>query len=186
MSRIGKRPIVIPAKVEVSLIGQTVTVTGPRGTLTRELHHEIDVAVNNNEVTVKRLSDSPLHRSLHGVTRTVIANMIDGVTKGYEKKLEAAGVGWRANVQGRKLVLTVGYSHPVEIDPPAGIEFKAEIVAKPPFGNIPLITVSGNDKEMVGQMAATIRGVREPEPYLGKGIAYVGEKIRRKAGKTSK
>jgi len=186
MSRIGKRPIVIPPAVAVNLDGRTVTVTGPRGTLSRDVHPEVNVEVSKSEVTVTRLSDSPLHRSLHGVTRTVIANMIDGVTKGYEKKLEAAGVGWRANVQGKKLVLTVGYSHPVEIDPPAGIEFKAEIVAKPPFGNIPLITVSGNDKEMVGQMAATIRGVREPEPYLGKGIAYVGEKIRRKAGKTSK
>ncbi len=186
MSRIGKKPIALPPKVEVNLIGQTITVTGPRGTLTRELHPEVDIEISKSDVAVKRLSDSPLHRSLHGVTRTVIANMVDGVTKGYEKKLEAAGVGWRASVQGRKLVLTVGYSHPVEIDPPQGIEFKTEVVAKPPFGNIPVITVSGNDKEMVGQMAATIRSVREPEPYLGKGIAYVGEKIRRKAGKTSK
>ncbi|MBT9133450.1 MAG: 50S ribosomal protein L6 [Firmicutes bacterium] len=186
MSRIGKKPIAIPSKVEVTLNGQTITVTGPRGSLKRELHPEVGIELSKTEVAVKRMSDSPLHRSLHGVTRTVIANMIDGVTKGYEKKLEAAGVGWRASVQSKKLVLTVGYSHPVEIDPPTGIEFKAEIVAKPPFGNIPLITVSGNDKEMVGQMAATIRGVRQPEPYLGKGIAYVGEKIRRKAGKTSK
>lgn len=186
MSRIGKKPIAVPPKVQVELNGQTITVTGPRGTLTRELHPEVNVRIENNEINVERLSDRPLHRSLHGVTRTIIFNMVEGVTKGYEKKLEAAGVGWRANVQGKKLVLTVGYSHPVEIDPPAGIEFKAETVAKPPFGNIPLITVSGNDKEVVGQMAATIRGVREPEPYLGKGIAYVGEKIRRKAGKTSK
>jgi large subunit ribosomal protein L6 len=186
MSRIGKKPIAIPPAVEVSLNGQTITVTGPRGSLRRELHAEVDVEVSKTEIAVKRLSDSQLHRSLHGVTRTVIANMVDGVTKGYVKKLEAAGVGWRASVQGKKLVLTVGYSHPVEIDPPAGIEFKTEIVAKPPFGNIPLITVSGNDKEAVGQTAATIRGIREPEPYLGKGIAYVGEKIRRKAGKTSK
>lgn len=186
MSRIGKKPVVVPPKVQVELSGQTITVKGPRGSLTRELHPEVNVCIKNNEIVVERLSDRPLHRSLHGVTRTIISNMVEGVTKGYEKKLEAAGVGWRASVQGKKLVLTVGYSHPVEIDPPAGIEFKAETVAKPPFGNIPLITVSGNDKEVVGQMAATIRGVREPEPYLGKGIAYVGEKIRRKAGKTSK
>jgi len=186
MSRIGKKPIVIPPTVQVELDGQKITVTGPRGLLTRQLHPDVSVEVGSTEIAVKRPSDSTLHRALHGVTRTVIANMIEGVTKGYVKKLEAAGVGWRANVQGKKLVLTVGYSHPVEIDPPQGIEFKAETVAKPPFGNIPLITVSGNDKEVVGQMAATIRGVREPEPYLGKGIAYVGEKIRRKAGKTSK
>lgn len=186
MSRIGKKPIVVPPTVEVNLNGQTIVVKGPKGTLTRELHAEVRVLVQGNEVVVERLSDKPLHKSLHGVTRTIIANMVEGVTKGFEKKLQAAGVGWRAAVQGGKLVLTVGYSHPVEIIPPAGVEFKTETMAKPPFGNIPLITVSGYNKEDVGQVAATIRSVRKPEPYLGKGIAYVGEKIIRKAGKTSK
>lgn len=186
MSRIGKKPIAVPANVQVDLTGQNITVKGPKGTLTRELHSEVIVRNEGSEIIVERPSNNPRHRSLHGVTRTIISNMVEGVTKGYEKKLEAAGVGWRASVQGKKLVLNVGYSHPVEIDPPAGIEFKAETVAKPPFGNVPLITVSGIDKEVVGQMAATVRSIREPEPYLGKGIAYVGEKIRRKAGKTSK
>jgi len=186
MSRIGKKPIAVPANVQVDLNGQNITVKGPKGQLARELHSEVIVRKEGSEIIVERPSNNPRHRSLHGVTRTIIFNMVEGVTKGYEKKLEAAGVGWRANVQGSKLVLSVGYSHPVEIEAPAGIEFKAETVAKAPFGNIPLITVSGIDKEVVGQMAATIRGVREPEPYLGKGIAYVGEKIRRKAGKTSK
>ncbi|MBS3937737.1 MAG: 50S ribosomal protein L6 [Peptococcaceae bacterium] len=186
MSRIGKKPIVVPPKVDVHLNGQTIVVSGPKGTLTRVLHAEVRVVVEQSEIRVERISDRPLHKSLHGVTRTIIANMVEGVTKGYEKKLQAAGVGWRANVQGKKLVLTVGYSHPVEIEPPQGVEFKTEVVAKPPFGNIPLITVSGYNKEDVGQTAATIRNVRPPEPYLGKGIAYVGEVIRRKAGKTSK
>jgi len=186
MSRIGKKPIVVPAKVDVNLDGQTIVVTGPKGTLTRVLHSEVRVFVEANEIKVERISDQAKHKSIHGVTRTVIANMVEGVTKGFEKKLHAAGVGWRATVQGKKLVLTVGYSHPVEIDPPDGVEFKAETVAKPPFGNIPLITVSGSSKEAVGQIAATIRGVRPPEPYLGKGISYTDEVIRRKAGKTSK
>lgn len=186
MSRIGKKPIAVPPTVQVALDGQIVSVKGPKGSLTRVLHPEVIVRIEGGEVIVERPSNNPRHRSLHGVTRSIIFNMVEGVTKGYEKKLEAVGVGWRANVQGQKLVLNVGYSHPVEIEPPAGIEFKAETVAKPPFGNIPLITVSGYDKEVVGQMAATIRGIRQPEPYLGKGIAYVGEKIRRKAGKTAK
>ncbi|MDP3058078.1 MAG: 50S ribosomal protein L6, partial [bacterium] len=118
--------------------------------------------------------------------RTVVANMVEGVTKGFMKKLEAVGVGWRVSVAGNKLVLNVGYSHPVEVIAPAGIEFKVATFPKPPFGNVPLITIEGADKEAVGQIAASIRSIREPEPYLGKGIAYVGEKIRRKAGKTSK
>ncbi|MDP3487605.1 MAG: 50S ribosomal protein L6 [Bacillota bacterium] len=186
MSRIGRKPIVVPPTVQVALDGQTITVQGPKGSLTRKLHSEVIIRHEGSEILVERPSNNPRHRSLHGVTRTVVFNMVEGVTKGYEKKLEAAGVGWRASVQSNKLVLNVGYSHPVEIDPPTGIEFKTETVAKPPFGNVPLITVSGIDKEVVGQMAATIRGIRKPEPYLGKGIAYVGEKIRRKAGKTSK
>lgn len=186
MSRIGKRPIVLPPTVQVELNDQTITVKGPKGTLTRTLHPQVVVRLEGTEILVERLSDKPLHRSLHGTTRTVIANMVDGVTKGFEKKLEAVGVGWRAAVQGKKLVLNIGFSHQVEVDPPANVEFKAETVSKPPFGNIPLITVSGIDKEAVGQVAATIRSYREPEPYLGKGIAYVGEKIRRKAGKTGK
>ena len=186
MSRIGKKPIVLPPKVQVQLSDQTITVTGPKGTLTRELHPEVNVRLEGTELLVERLSDKPLHRSLHGTTRSVIANMVEGVTNGFEKKLEAVGVGWRASVQGKKLVLNIGFSHQVEVEPPTGVEFKAETVSKPPFGNVPLITVFGIDKEVVGQTAATIRGYREPEPYLGKGIAYVGEKIRRRAGKTAK
>ncbi len=186
MSRIGRKQIEVPAGVQVTINGSNITVKGPKGTLQRELHPDMQIVLENNIIQVNRPTDGKEHRSLHGLTRTLVANMVEGVTKGYEKKLEAVSVGWRASVQGSKLVLSVGFSHPVEIEPPAGIEFKAETIAHPPFGNVPLITVSGIDKEVVGQVAASIRSIREPEPYLGKGIAYQGEKIRRKAGKTAK
>lgn len=186
MSRIGRKPITVPTGVEVKIDGSHIEVKGPKGLLSRDLHPDMQVALDGSVLQVNRPSDEQLHKALHGLTRTLVANMVEGVTKGYEKRLKAVAVGWRATVTGRKLVLNVGFSHPVEIDPPAGIEFKTEMVAHPPYGNVPLIIISGTDKEMVGQVAASIRKLREPEPYLGKGIQYVGEKIRRKAGKTAK
>lgn len=186
MSRIGRAPIAVPAGVDVKIDGSRITVKGPKGTLTRELHPDMQISLENSVLMVKRPSEEQQHKALHGLTRTLVANMVEGVTKGYEKRLKAVSVGWRASVQGQKLVLNVGYSHPIEIDPPAGIEFKTEMTVHPPYGNVPLIIISGIDKEAVGQMAASIRKIREPEPYLGKGIQYVGEVIRRKAGKTAK
>ncbi len=186
MSRIGRKPIEVPQGVEITIAEQQITVKGPKGTLTREIHPDMQVTLEGGVLEVTRPSDQKEHRSLHGLTRTLLANMVEGVTKGYEKKLLAVSVGWRASVSGNKLTLNVGYSHPVEIEAPAGIEFKAETVAHPPYGMVPLITVSGIDKEVVGQVAANIRSVRKPEPYLGKGIRYQGEQIRRKAGKTAK
>lgn len=178
MSRIGKLPIPIPSGVEVSVTDNTVRVKGPKGELTKRLHPDMIIAAENGHVVVSRPSDSKLHRSLHGLTRTLIANMIEGVTKGFEKGLEIRGVGYRASKQGNKLVLSVGYSHPVEIEAPDGIEFDVPAPTR--------INVRGIDKELVGATAAKVRAVREPEPYLGKGIAYVGERIRRKAGKAGK
>lgn len=187
MSRIGKNPIAIPQGVDVIVAeNNQVTVKGPMGSLVKDLHPEMLIVREDDVLLVQRPSESKAHRSLHGLTRTLLANMVEGVTKGYEKKLRAVSVGWRAALQGRKLVLNVGFSHPVEFEAPVGIEFKAETVSHPPFGMVPLITVSGVDKEQVGQMAASIRAIRKPEPYLGKGIQYQGEQIRRKAGKTAK
>ncbi len=186
MSRIGRRPIAVPAGVDVKIEGARITVKGPKGTLTRELHPDMQISLEGGVLTVNRPSEEQQHKALHGLTRTLVSNMVEGVTKGYEKRLKAVSVGWRASVQGQKLVLNVGYSHPIEIDPPAGVEFKTEMTVHPPYGNVPLIIISGIDKEAVGQMAASIRKIREPEPYLGKGIQYVGEVIRRKAGKTAK
>lgn len=178
MSRIGKVPVAIPSGVEVKVEGRTVTVKGPKGELSRTMHPEVIIEVKEGEVVVSRPNDGKLQRSLHGLTRTLIANMVEGVTKGYEKALEIRGVGYRASKQGNKLVLSVGYSHPVELEPPAGIEFEVPQPTR--------ITVRGIDKELVGEIAAKVRGVREPEPYLGKGISYEGERIRRKAGKAGK
>ncbi len=175
MSRIGRMPIDIPAGVEVKQDGPTITVKGPRGELQRELHPDITITVENNQILVTRPSDEKEHRSLHGLTRSLVNNMVVGVTKGFEKKLELSGVGYRAAKQGNHLVLTVGYSHPVEMDP--GKDLTVEV----PAPN--RITVSGNDKEKVGAFAANVRAVREPEPYKGKGIKYEGEVIKRKAGK---
>ena len=178
MSRIGKLPVEIPAGVEVKLSGNTLTVKGPKGELVRELHPEMNIEVQDTAVVVTRPSDKKEHRSLHGLTRTLIANMVEGVTKGYQRNLEIVGVGYRAAKQGNKLVLTVGYSHPVEITPEDGLEIEVPAPTK--------IQVKGIDKEKVGQLAANIRKVRPPEPYLGKGIRYEGERIIRKAGKAGR
>ena len=178
MSRIGKLPVAIPAGVEIKLEeGNVITVKGPKGTLTRKLVDDLDIKVEGSEVIVTRPSDLKRYKSLHGLTRTLIFNMVEGVTNGYTKELEINGVGYRAAKAGKKLTLTLGYSHPVEMEDPEGIETKVD-------GN--KITVSGIDKEKVGQFAAEIRTKRPPEPYKGKGIKYTTETIRRKVGKTGK
>ena len=178
MSRIGKMPIAIPAGVTVSVAeNNKVTVKGPKGTLERVLPSEMDIKVEGAEVLVSRPDDLKKSKSLHGLTRTLINNMVVGVTNGFEKKLEVNGVGYRAAKQGKTLNLSLGYSHPVLMEDPAGVETTVE-------GNI--ITVKGIDKEKVGQFAAEIRDKRRPEPYKGKGIKYVDETIRRKVGKTGK
>lgn len=178
MSRIGRKPVEVPKGVEVTLNGNLITVKGPKGTLTRELHPDMKVEMADGKVVVTRPSDERKHRSLHGLTRTLIANMIKGVTEGYEKSLEVVGTGYRAAMQGKKLVLTVGYSHPVEVDPGEGITIEVPAPTR--------IVVKGSDKERVGQLAAEIRAVREPDPYKGKGIRYAGEAIKLKAGKAGK
>lgn len=178
MSRIGRKPIRIPSGVEVKLVDSMITVKGPKGTLNREIHKEMVVEVSGDEIVVSRPSESKLHRSLHGTTRSVVANMVDGVTDGFSKSLELVGVGYRANKTGEKIVLNVGYSHPIEINPETGIEFEVPANNK--------IIVKGIDKERVGAVAANIRSMREPEPYKGKGIKYEGERIIRKDGKAGK
>lgn len=175
MSRVGKQPIPIPQGVEVDIKGNLVTVKGPKGQLTKELHPEMSISKENGQISVTRPSDQPRHRALHGLTRSLVANMVYGVSKGYEKGLELVGVGYRAAKQGQKLVLTVGYSHPVEIEPEEGIELEVPAPNK--------VVVKGIDKERVGAVAANIRAIRPPEPYKGKGIKYENEVIRRKAGK---
>ncbi|MGE5421865.1 MAG: 50S ribosomal protein L6 [Ignavibacteriales bacterium] len=178
MSRIGRLPINLPQGVEVTIVEEAIKVKGPKGTLERSIPSGVQVQQIDDQLVVSRASDVKQHRSLHGLTRALVANMVTGVTTGFEKKLELVGTGYRASMQGPKLVLTVGYSHPVEIDPPEGIAFESPAVTK--------ISVKGIDKEKVGNMAATIRAVREPEPYKGKGIKYENEVVRRKAGKTGK
>jgi large subunit ribosomal protein L6 len=178
MSRIGRKPIQVPNGVTINLDNTVITVKGPKGSLSREIHKEMKVNVTETEILVERPSDNKLHRSLHGTTRSVIANMVSGVTEGFSKNLELVGVGYRANKAGDKIVLNVGYSHPVEIAPDNGIEFDVPANTK--------ITVRGIDKELVGATAAKIRSVREPEPYKGKGIKYEGERIIRKEGKAGK
>jgi large subunit ribosomal protein L6 len=178
MSRIGRKPITIPSGVNITLDNTLITVKGPKGTLSRELHRDMKVIVAENEISVERPSDNKLHRSLHGTTRSVVANMVSGVTEGFVKNLDLVGVGYRANKTGNKLVLNVGYSHPVEIEPENGIEFEVPSNTK--------IIVKGIDKELVGATAAKVRSVREPEPYKGKGIKYEGERILRKEGKAGK
>ncbi len=178
MSRIGRMPIAIPAGVTVSVAeNNKVTVKGPKGTLERVLPREMEIKVEGAEVSVSRPNDLKKMKSLHGLTRTLIHNMVEGVTNGFEKKLEVNGVGYRAAKAGKKLTLSLGYSHPVEMEDPEGIETVVE-------GNV--ITVKGIDKEKVGQFAAEIRDKRRPEPYKGKGIKYSDEVIRRKVGKTGK
>lgn len=176
MSRIGKKPIAVPAGVEVKIDGHTVTVKGPKGTLSRALPEEMNIAMENGEITVTRPNDNIKERSLHGLTRTLINNMVVGVTAGFEKKLEIQGVGYNAQMQGKNLKLSLGFSHPVIVEPPEGVTITTPSSV--------VIVVSGADKEKVGMTAAEIRSWREPEPYKGKGIRYSGEYVRRKAGKT--
>jgi large subunit ribosomal protein L6 len=178
MSRIGRLPITVPPSVDVSIVGRNVTVKGPRGTLSRALHPDMTVSMEGSTITVERPSEAKHHKQLHGLTRTLVANMVVGVTDGYRKQLEITGVGYRASKVGDKLQLNLGYSHPIEIAPPAGITFEVESPIK--------LAVSGIDKELVGQVAATVRATRKPEPYKGKGVHYLGEQIRRKAGKAGK
>ena len=178
MSRIGRLPIPVPSDVDVVLDGRTVTVTGPRGTLIRVLHPEMTVSREDGTLVVRRPSEQKVHKQLHGLTRTLVNNMIVGVTTGYRKGLEITGVGYRAALVGRKLQLNLGYSHQIEIDPPAGVSFEVETPTK--------LAVVGFDKELVGEIAARVRASRKPEPYKGKGVRYAGEVVRRKAGKAGK
>lgn len=175
MSRIGRMPIDIPAGVTVNLDGQVITVKGPKGELTRTLHPDMKVTVADNVITVERPSDDKDHRSLHGLTRALIANMVKGVHEGFKKELEIVGVGYRAQMKGKKLALTLGFSHPLELDAPEGITITCPTATN--------ITIEGANNEVVGEFAAKVRGYRLPEPYKGKGIRYVGEHVRRKAGK---
>ncbi len=178
MSRIGKRPISIPAKVTVAIDGQSISVKGPKGELSRVLPGEVGVSQDGEELRVMRRDDSRNARQRHGLCRTLVANMVEGVSQGFQKRLEIQGVGYRAQVQGKTLTLNMGYSHPVQIEPPEGVQFLVE--------NNVNVVVSGIDKEVVGNTAAQIRAVRPPEPYKGKGIRYAGEVVRRKAGKAGK
>ncbi len=179
MSRIGRMPIEVPAGVQVEIEDGRVKVRGPKGELTRLFHPDMTISLEEGQIVVRRPTDNREHRSLHGLTRALLANMVQGVSEGFRKELEIVGVGYRAEIQGKKMVLNVGYSHPVEIVPPEGITITVGRGAK-------RIAVEGVDKELVGQIAAQIRTVRKPEPYKGKGIRYVGEQVRRKAGKAGK
>jgi large subunit ribosomal protein L6 len=178
MSRIGRLPIAVPSGVDVSIEGRRVTVKGPKGELARDLHPDMTVDREDGKLVVSRPTEQKHHKQLHGLTRTLVNNMVVGVTDGYRKGLEITGVGYRAALVGRKLQLNLGYSHPVEIDPPAGINFELETPTR--------LAVVGIDKELVGQIAARVRSTRKPEPYKGKGVKYAGERIRRKAGKAGK
>ena len=175
MSRIGKLPVDIPAGVTVTVAGSVVTVKGPKGELTRSFHPAMSFAVEGNKVVVNRPSDEPLHKSLHGLSRTLVANMIEGVTKGYVRQLEISGVGYKAEPKPYGLLFALGYSHQIEFKAPAGIKLTAPTPTQ--------VVVEGANKEIVGQVAAEIRQLRKPEPYKGKGVRYAGEQIRRKAGK---
>jgi large subunit ribosomal protein L6 len=179
VSRVGRMPVVIPTGVQVDINGTQVGVKGPKGELKRAFSPSIGIAMDNGQIVITRNSDQPAERALHGTTRAVLANMIHGVSTGFEHVLEIEGVGYRAEMNGQKLVLYMGYSHPVEVEPPAGISFDVDTKARQVF-------VRGFDKELVGQIAANVRNVRPPEPYHGKGLHYLGEKIRRKAGKAGK
>ncbi len=178
MSRIGRQPIVIPSAVKVKIEGDRVTVSGPKGELSRQFHRDIDIRLDDGQLLVSRPSDRPEHRSLHGLTRSLLANMVTGVTEGFSKMLELHGVGYRVQLQGQKLVLQVGYSQPVEITPPPEISVTVVGTSR--------VMVEGMSRELVGQVAADIRAVRPPDPYKGKGIRYQGERVRHKAGKAGK
>jgi len=179
VSRIGRLPVAVPNGVQINVQGSDVHVKGPKGELKRTFSPQIGIALENGELVITRTSDSPRERALHGTTRAVIANMVRGVSSGFETVLQVEGVGYRAELQGKDLALFVGYSHPVKFPPPAGISFEVDLKTRQ-------IKVLGYDREVVGQTAAEIRRVRPPEPYHGKGIRYLGEKIRRKAGKAGK
>lgn len=178
MSRIGKKPIKIPEGVTVTVSGQDVKVTGPKGTLDLNFRHEIGISVSGNDVIVERNAETPKAKSLHGLTRTLVDNMILGVSKGWNKGLEIVGVGYRAAVEGTNLVLNVGFSHQVKFPAPVGITFEVSENTK--------VNVKGIDKQLVGETASQIRRIKPPEPYKGKGIRYIGEYVRRKAGKAAK
>ncbi|MGQ9627952.1 MAG: 50S ribosomal protein L6 [Anaerolineae bacterium] len=179
MSRIGRMPIPMPQGVEVEIKGNFVRVKGPKGELSRTFSPDISIAMKDNQLIVTRPDDHRIRRAMHGLTRALLANMVTGVTEGYKKVLEVEGVGYRAELKGNKLVLQVGFSHPVEVEPPPGITFEVDRGGK-------TFSVSGIDKELVGEVAARIRAIRKPEPYKGKGIRYQGEYVRLKAGKAGK
>ncbi|MGC4175987.1 50S ribosomal protein L6 [Demequina sp.] len=178
MSRIGKIPVAVPAGVDVTIDGSELTVKGPKGTLTHTVAAPITVEKSEDGLEVKRPNDERLAKSLHGLTRTLVANMVTGVTDGYEKKLEIVGTGYRVALKGSDLEFALGFSHPVVVTPPAGITFAVESPTK--------FSVAGISKQQVGEVAANIRKIRKPEPYKGKGVRYAGEQVRRKAGKTGK
>ncbi len=178
MSRIGKQPIETPSGVEITISGSTVVVKGPRGELRQTFNPEMKIVQEDGAVRVERPNDEAFYRGLHGLTRSLIANMMEGVTKGYEKNLDIVGVGYRASLKGKDLELQVGYSHPVLVAAPEGVEFEVPQPTR--------ITIRGNDKQAVGEIAANVRKVRKPEPYKGKGIRYEGEYVRKKAGKAAK
>ncbi len=178
MSRIGKMPVVLPAGVKAEVQGTTITIKGPKGELTQTFHPDMTIKVEDSRVLVER-PDNPLYDAMHGMTRAIINNMVTGVTQGFSRVLEIEGVGYRGEMQGQNLVLSVGFSHPVPVAPPAGIKLSVD-------KSMRVITVEGSDKQAVGQLAANIRAIRPPEPYKGKGIRYQNEKVRRKAGKAGK
>ena len=178
MSRVGKLPITIPSGVDIDIAGTRIKVKGPRGTLERDLTPVLSIVTEDGQLRVVRPNEDKRSRELHGLTRTLIHNMVVGVTEGYTRNLEIQGVGYRAQLVGRKLQLNLGYSHPIEINPPEGISFEVETPTK--------VAVTGIDKELVGRIAAQVRGTRKPEPYKGKGVRYAGEVVRRKAGKAGK
>ncbi len=178
MSRVGRKPVDLPKGVQVKVDGSTVTVKGPKGELTQTFHRDLQIGVENSQVVVKQ-PENPMYGALHGLTRALINNMVQGVTQGYKKDLEIEGVGYRAELQGKNLVLSLGFSHLVPVEPPAGITFTVDKSQR-------LFSVEGTDRQLVGEVAARLRAIRPPEPYKGKGIHFVGERIRRKAGKAGK
>jgi large subunit ribosomal protein L6 len=178
MSRVGKQPIELPKGVDIRIDGTTVIVKGPKGELSRFLDPEIKFEQEDGQIVFSRPSDQPRHRAMHGLYRSLVANMVTGVSEGFSKTLEMQGVGYRAQMQGKNLVLNIGFSHPVEVPPPPDIEFEVDGTSK--------IIIKGINKEQVGQVAADVRKIRPPEPYKGKGIRYAGEYVRRKAGKAGK
>jgi large subunit ribosomal protein L6 len=179
MSRVGKKPVALPKGVQVDIQGNTVKVKGPKGELARTFAPPVTIALSDGHVVVSRPSDAPSVRALHGTTRALIQNMVTGVSEGFSKSIVVEGVGYRAEMKGKQLVMALGYSHPVPVDPPAGITFAVDEKTK-------TITISGTDRELVGQVAADVRGWRPPEPYKGKGLRYSDERVRRKAGKAGK